>query len=328
MDVSNGALVFAGKYKRFLIVLLVFSLVGCTKGVDEKLLFFTKQKRYLKVIKLLGEGADVNAKDELGSTALIIAADDGNELLFGILLRSGADVNAANRYAWTALMLAAKKNHFEIVKKLLDHGAKPDFKNVDGWTALMWASAEGYKNIVELLLDSGANINEKDSKGQNAFSHAEANGNPNIAELLLSRGSEVVEGGNVIGSALVSEAKKGLVIVPDDLPPKLRNKRFSKKVLLQQAFIVYVADGNIGKIKACLDMRVGVNFRDEQGFTPLMHAVKNGRTAAVHLLVERNANVNAKTPDGISVLSLAESSYRYGLIKEDYRSYLESVGAK
>jgi len=40
------------------------------------------------------------------------------------LLESGADVNAKNKYGWTALILASEEGHKEIVELLKSYGAK------------------------------------------------------------------------------------------------------------------------------------------------------------------------------------------------------------
>ena len=55
----------------------------------------------------LSFGADVNAKDEDGWTALMYAARNPNSEIMSALLKSGADVNAGTNEGYTALMAAA-----------------------------------------------------------------------------------------------------------------------------------------------------------------------------------------------------------------------------
>ena len=57
---------------------------------------------------LIDKGADVNAKNKNGATALILAADKGNAEIVSFLIDKGADVNAKDGNG-TALMLAANK---------------------------------------------------------------------------------------------------------------------------------------------------------------------------------------------------------------------------
>ncbi|MGO9568404.1 MAG: ankyrin repeat domain-containing protein [Desulfomonilaceae bacterium] len=68
----------------------------------------------------------------------------------------GADVNAKDNHGWTALMEAAKTGHLDVVKLLLDEGADVNAKDNYGWTALKIAEEDGHKEIVELLKAHGA----------------------------------------------------------------------------------------------------------------------------------------------------------------------------
>jgi ankyrin repeat protein len=58
------------------------------------------------------------------------------------LLRAGADVNAADEHGFTALMDAAIRDQAELVKILLQHGADPDRVNQDGRSARELAEQE------------------------------------------------------------------------------------------------------------------------------------------------------------------------------------------
>jgi ankyrin repeat protein len=66
----------------------------------------------------------VNAKDNLGGTALMRAAFDGHKEVVELLLEKGADVNAKDKDGGTALMIAYVKGHKEIVKLLKSYGTK------------------------------------------------------------------------------------------------------------------------------------------------------------------------------------------------------------
>jgi ankyrin repeat protein len=61
-------------------------------------------------IAQLDEGADVNARDCDGDTALMLAAERGHIELVKVLLKNGADVNAENFNGETALMRAAEND--------------------------------------------------------------------------------------------------------------------------------------------------------------------------------------------------------------------------
>lgn len=57
-----------------------------------------------KVEALLASGADANARDSEGVTALMLAANAGNLEMVKALLAAGADVSATDAAGWTALM--------------------------------------------------------------------------------------------------------------------------------------------------------------------------------------------------------------------------------
>ena len=73
---------------------------------------------------LLAKGADVNAKDTTGWTALMFAAATDYTGTVQVLLKKGANVNAKNNKGETALMIATFYKHPDIVKILKDAGAK------------------------------------------------------------------------------------------------------------------------------------------------------------------------------------------------------------
>src|SRR5947209_5518941 len=97
------------------------------------------EKEYTEIARMLLErGADINARDEWGRTALMIGADEGYSELVSLLLDWEADVHARDERGYTALMFAAWKGHLDVVKALIERGA--DVNGVDtkrGYTALL-----------------------------------------------------------------------------------------------------------------------------------------------------------------------------------------------
>jgi ankyrin repeat protein len=67
---------------------------------------------------LIAHGADLEAKDQYGATALIIAASEYHIRILEALLNAGADINATDRNGWTALMWARSMGHPAAVKLL------------------------------------------------------------------------------------------------------------------------------------------------------------------------------------------------------------------
>jgi ankyrin repeat protein len=67
---------------------------------------------------LISHGADVNAKNGGGLTALMIAAAANQPALVSILIKAGADVGARDEKGETALSIARDKDGQAVIKLL------------------------------------------------------------------------------------------------------------------------------------------------------------------------------------------------------------------
>ncbi len=74
----------------------------------------------------------------------------------GYLLDKGADVNAKNNSGVTALMSAAYAGQADSVKALLERKANVNLKDSSGNTALSLAKKKGKKDVLSLLSNAGA----------------------------------------------------------------------------------------------------------------------------------------------------------------------------
>ena len=112
----------------------------------------TAVKRFAAVKRFLAAGADVNAVNRFGSTALIEAVywADAKDIV-KMLLQAGADVNAAGPLG-TALMQAASWGHKDIVEMLLQAGADKDLQAFDK-TAEQKARKMGFQDVADLIRD-------------------------------------------------------------------------------------------------------------------------------------------------------------------------------
>ncbi len=138
-----------------------------------------------KVRAFLDKGADIEAKNKYGNTALMKAALNGHTETVKALLDKDADPNIQNNVGDTALMGAVwRGGRTEIVKALLDKDADPNIQNEHGNTALVIAVLNGRTEIVEALLDKGADIEAKNDEGQTALMKAEQEGDLAIIEML------------------------------------------------------------------------------------------------------------------------------------------------
>jgi ankyrin repeat protein len=94
--------------------------------------------------ELLNNGADPNAVASNGTRLAVInsAAASGNADLVKMLLREGANPDAQQEGGYTALHAAAQHDNVEMVKALLDAGADPSIHTNDGKRALDMAGSE------------------------------------------------------------------------------------------------------------------------------------------------------------------------------------------
>jgi ankyrin repeat protein len=111
---------------------------------------------------LLQAGADVNSANAFGVTPLLQAARDGDAATIDALLQGGADLKKAEREGETPLMAAARAGSVAAVKSLIEAGSDVNAReSLQDETALMWATAEGHLDVVDALLKAGADPNLK-----------------------------------------------------------------------------------------------------------------------------------------------------------------------
>ncbi len=110
--------------------------------------------------RMLGAGADINARDSQGHNALMLAALEGHERAVAFLAGRGADLNHTADYQLSALMLAVIRGHRWVAQSLVNAGADLTIKasgapGFEGKTARELAAVRGYDDVVELIDRAG-----------------------------------------------------------------------------------------------------------------------------------------------------------------------------
>ena len=138
---------------------------------------------------LLKAGADVDGR---GGTMppLAAAALRGHTILVRLLIRNDANVNGVGENELSALMNAVKLNHVGVAKVLLDAGASTRVRDRAGDSLLAVAVSENYPNMLALLLKQGVNPDLTDSNGLTALYWAEYLKRPELAQLLRHAGAD------------------------------------------------------------------------------------------------------------------------------------------
>ncbi len=116
-----------------------------------------------QVRALLQQGADVNAPQPDGLTALHWAAVNGSQEIVDVLLYAGASLEPRTRVGgYTPLHLAARSGKATIVRSLLERGAEVDQWTSTGVTALHFAAQANDAEAIRALVAHGADINALD----------------------------------------------------------------------------------------------------------------------------------------------------------------------
>ncbi|WP_262271930.1 MULTISPECIES: ankyrin repeat domain-containing protein [Microvirga] len=143
---------------------------------------------------LIEAGADVNAKDRINDSPYLYAAARGYLEILKMTLAHGADLKSTNRYGGTALIPAAERGHVDTVRTLIEAGVDVDHVNNLGWTALLEAiilgdGGECHQQIVDLLVKAGADINLADRDGLKPLQHVRSRGYREIEAILVAAGA-------------------------------------------------------------------------------------------------------------------------------------------
>jgi N-acyl-D-amino-acid deacylase len=135
-------------------------------------------------------GVDVNARDADDNTPLLLAAVYAGTECVDLLIRQGADVNAKNKLGTTPLHRAA--TNYEKAKLLIDARADVKVKTGSGRTPLTLAARKaGNSKTVKLLLDKGADAKERNPRGVTPIQVAAACGDLDTVKLLVDAGADV-----------------------------------------------------------------------------------------------------------------------------------------
>jgi TPR repeat protein len=163
---------------------------------------YEPEVRFKTVAQLLRKGADVNAQDEKGKTALHYLVSSSRirsefyEMeqvqLLDTLINNGAKLNIQDKQGNTVLAQAVQATigqHIGIMEleKLLQAGADPNIKNNEGKTPLIIACQMNANfEIILALIQAGADPKLLDNAGKAAIDYTK---HQNVENILLASGS-------------------------------------------------------------------------------------------------------------------------------------------
>ncbi|XP_070552782.1 putative ankyrin repeat protein RF_0381 isoform X1 [Ptychodera flava] len=146
---------------------------------------------------LLKFGANTEARDAKGLTALHHACQGGLYQFVKVLLEYGANVNSETpplpgyRGRFTVLRYAVMSGDSEICRLLLGYGADPDICDMKNVAPIHVATQQGYTDIVQYLLEYGADVMLKNNTGKQPLHRAcISGGDTRMLLLLLQYGAD------------------------------------------------------------------------------------------------------------------------------------------
>jgi ankyrin repeat protein len=236
--------------------------------------------------KLIEAGADVNARDDRGSCALVhactapldaarqlidagadqldeaafMAIVQGNQRVAELLIERGAQPGRDR--PWLILDVA-RRGWMKIVKAMLEARVSAVYQNGSGWTAVMCARDP---ELVWFLLEAGANPDLKNNEEETALTMACRNGEDWKVKLLLDAGANP----NVtMGRANISE--RGKTVLGSMI-------EWGKHPRIVGLLILNGADPNATQ---------------PSGKKPIHYAILNGDVRAVEMLISAKADIRA-----------------------------------
>lgn len=272
---------------------------------------------------LLENGAEVDAKDALGRTALYLATIKNRTEIMRTLIDGGADLNAAfiyDDFEMTPLKAAVKNGVLEQARMLIQNGASVDRESEKGITPLTLAIMSKNIDMIKLLLKSGANPSGS-RKRETPLMIAVWKDDLKAVKLLLRFGAdpnlETLAGASAIKAAVIGKRLK-IAETLIEAGAKVAGVTFEE----EGTNLLHIAAGkNFTEIIPLLASHgVDVNRKAKKGFTPLHLAVTSDCLASVERLIEAGADVNARymNEDGLHVhtgLNVAVQHENYPIVK-------------
>jgi ankyrin repeat protein len=281
------------------------------------------------VRSLLRTGADVNAAQGDGMTALHWAAESGHAELAEMLLYAGANVGAVTRLGdYTPLHLAARNGRAEVARLLVASGA--DVRagtSTGGVQPLHFAARAGDVGTVAVLLEAGADPDAAEhARGQTPLMFAASYGRTDVVRALLAAGADPTATSAVVDIPRRAREDRAAGQVRDEVLAAFRGDEpegtswqpspaeVQAAVRAATSARVDAADAGpaqrrdipepdpdlgIIPVERAADGEYSNSYPDlvyrQGGLTPLHHAVREGESETVFALLEGGADIDQPT---------------------------------
>ena len=247
-------------------------------------------------------GADIQSRDNLGSTVMHTAVRWDAPDSIDKLLELGINVNAQNTSGKSPLAEAVVAGKVDIAKKLLAAGADPNICDSNGVTVLMDSIRGCSRDTVKLLLTYGANPNVQEVNGRNAYHEAALVADVDIIRLIRNAGGNPLsrdKQGNTPFSIVV---KKDISVIREVLG---NNYTITDSDGNTPIHIVVKANASDDLLRVLIEEGYPVDTRNADGYTALNYAIENDDVRTALVLLENGANpfqmIDKKGKNGVSI---------------------------
>lgn len=231
------------------------------------------------------------------SVSLIsMAARYGYKEMVLRMLDAGANIDAPDAKGGTALIHAVYEKHVNLATALIGLGADVHARDASGNTAASFAVALDNNDVLTLLIENGVDVHTIDKEGYGLMHRAAAFGKPQVISLLKSRGIDINVRVKDLGSLTplhissqhnnLETASKLLALGAD---PNLATS-INWLTPLHNA----VEKDHVEMCTLLLDKGANINARSKNGSTPLIIAVQEGNIELVRLLLAHGADKTLK----------------------------------
>lgn len=255
----------------------------------------------------LAGGADPNTPEQTGATPLMLAAAyaSSGEMLT-LLLDEGADIEATDAVGATALLWAwGNTSH---VETLLDRGAAPTAATRDGTTAVFTTARGGNLDASRLLLERGADPYAVEDNGFDLLQLAYALRDPALRGVLVEHGRRLDSGDQLSAFSPLLANLTDPVTVQGLLDIGIDPEESTPFVTTEFRTVSLAAFHDLrDTVSTLLGHGAAVDLRDRGGRTPLMFAAAGTSRDAglVRSLVSSGADVDARDARGRTALDWA-----------------------
>ena len=239
--------------------------------------------------------ADVNARNVIGHTPLIVAVQLKDEKGALALIDKGSEMEAQDGYGCTALWYASLGGLESVVSKLLESGANPNTcRYPTGHTVLHAAAEKGHAAIIKMLLEAGA---AKDIRPIDINPELEAD----LSYLLATPYDVAMKNGHSDSAKLLSYERWYRRAKPNEVNPR------SGRTPLLDAISWMDEEAACAMIERGDDYNVCDPYMKANA---LCHAARLGLEHVVTKLIEKGCDAQAKSSKGYTALDYASIGHQ------------------